>query len=908
MAKAPVATALLIGSGANLSLPRTRAVDAVDPHNRELVWNHIWESLNAGAKMVFFAFVTPMMLARWDKEQFGLFAIANASVALMVFLDFGLRTLTRVGLSNPLLDAAAKVRLHALHVAAFMFAATIGLAVIITCALTGWWHRWLHAPQEGDFVIAAVSIIAVATMIVQMLVERIAAARKLSVIKAAVFVGNVLAAGAVFACLWLGVRLGPTTIIYFAGLGLPLLWLLPKARLQPRPFFAAMFSLTRNEIAGALRQGGWINTITGSWLLQSYGLIFVISALVSPAEAGVFFLYLKLSEFLSVLGASACEPTIGALAGCAAPEQQRARLAAGYRSAVALCLTGAAGYAFFCNDLFILWRGAPPPSRYAGLLIGLLGVMTAFSRMITAAALGLAQPRPAALSLLAGTVVTVLSVSLFYRHGGAELILAVAAASALFFIPAGVIVSHRMCSNFAATWLRPVAEFLPAFGIIVLLCASAAAFAPNLPTKALAAAAAALICLQHIFAGRRGKNLFPAPMSAPAKTSRLAYDTRSLRSALVMQAVDLIRPFHRATPFAWTGPCVVSSLAGLGDLFIHLPLIAGIANECRCRGINVRVALRPAHAAVGNACGWDVLEFDNSLEDFFKNPRAIRPFDFLSRLRAARKQRVGLWIELTGNAVATVAIKASGAQKLAARTTRGGSSFIDHPLPHSMQENEYANIQRVADHLGCALDHSVYDPLRGVPLDGFEGMVVLATTTICRWRNWPLANFLALVDRFPGTRFALTGFTNEILTEELPTLAQLLQKPNVTSLFDSLSITNLIRLIAHSRAVVTNDTSTAHLANGFGKSGAVLFGPARPETFALAGGKLRVFADASCPFRPCVQWSCRRETDWCMRKISVDAVVDHLGTLLAPAPPIQAAACKSEFAFAGAIAATSSAH
>src|SRR5215218_5501467 len=135
MAKAPVAAELVLGSAANLAtVPPRPVVAAADPHNRELVWNHIWESLNAGAKMIFFAFVTPMMLGRWGKEQFGLFAIANAAVALMVFLDFGLRTLTRVGLNNPQLDSSARLRLHALHVAAFSIAAASGLAAIIGCA------------------------------------------------------------------------------------------------------------------------------------------------------------------------------------------------------------------------------------------------------------------------------------------------------------------------------------------------------------------------------------------------------------------------------------------------------------------------------------------------------------------------------------------------------------------------------------------------------------------------------------------------------------------------------------------------------------------------------------------------------------------------------------------------------
>ena len=62
-----------------------------------------------------------------------------------------------------------------------------------------------------------------------------------------------------------------------------------------------------------------------------------------------------------------------------------------------------------------------------------------------------------------------------------------------------------------------------------------------------------------------------------------------------------------------------------------------------------------------------------------------------------------MWIDLTGNAVSALAIKLAGAKTLAARATRGGRSLIDFPLPHAVQENEYANRERVAEHLGVRI-------------------------------------------------------------------------------------------------------------------------------------------------------------------------------------------------------------
>jgi ADP-heptose:LPS heptosyltransferase len=432
----------------------------------------------------------------------------------------------------------------------------------------------------------------------------------------------------------------------------------------------------------------------------------------------------------------------------------------------------------------------------------------------------------------------------------------------LFFAPAGLIVSRELGVAFHQTWLQPILRFVPSLGAIVLLCASAAFFHHPLP-KLIAASASALLALLHIWQK-------PVPI----------YDTRSCRSALVMRAIDLLHPWRNAKALHWSGPCVVSSVAGLGDLFLHLPLIAGIVEEARRRGLKPRVALRPAHLEIGQACGWEVIPFDNALEDFFKNPARLRPLALWRGLMALRAQRAGLWIDLTGNAIGALAIKLTGARRIAARITRGGRSLIDHPLPHTIGENEYMNLERVGAYLGVALDHRVFLRVAGEPLAGLAESVVLCLTTACRWRNWPLANFLSLVDRFPQTPFVVSGLRHEVVREEIHILEAILSRANVLSRLDRLTPSELVRLIGHARVVITNDTSTAHLANGFRKPGAVLFGPATPEKFG-ANLNLRSFIDRSCPLQPCVQWRCGNQTNWCMRKISAAEVGDHLAQVLA---------------------------
>src|SRR6266550_3287531 len=75
---------------------------------------------------------------------------------------------------------------------------------------------------------------------------------------------------------------------------------------------------------------------------------------------------------------------------------------------------------------------------------------------------------------------------------------------------------------------------------------------------------------EHVVFAADASTVSSITFAANPKTV-LGYDTRSLRSALMMRAVDLVNPFKRPRQFKWTGSCVVSSIAGLGDLFIRLP-------------------------------------------------------------------------------------------------------------------------------------------------------------------------------------------------------------------------------------------------------------------------------------------------------------------------------------------------
>lgn len=842
---------------------------AIERHNRELVWNHLWESCNAGAKILLFAVLTPIMLANWGTANFGLFAVANSCVALMAVVDLGLRLLTRRGLSDSLLSESGRARLRAVNLLGFLAAAGVTIAIIGALALGRCWHRWLNLPPVADSVIVTTALLTALTMSLQLLFEPIAAAGRLSQVKALLFAGNVLAFAVVLLLLAHNAAVATTIAAYYAALALPLLLFLPFARLEWVGLLRAISNIRGRELMNALGSGRWLNLITASWIGQSYGLVFLVSWLLGPAAAGTFFLYLKLAELLGVLGASASEPTIAAVAGATTLLDRKRHFATSYRSAVVLCLAGASAYAFFTGELFQYWLHRPADQLYIGLLIGLFGIATGFTRIVAAGSIAVDRARSAALAMSGGALLLVAALVAFHKHG-LEVILLAGVCSPVLLVPTAREIAREVGSTSPEMWIGPIRDFLPA---LVIICSvhAVAASTGSLVFTGVALAISALVALRY---------LFKTPRKHADPESLLGYDTRSWRSAIVMRAVDLVRPWRRAEPFAWSSPCVVSSVAGLGDLFVHLPLIAGIVNEARRRNVDVHVALRPVHLEIGRVCGWNVLPFDNALEDFFKNVRALQLVSLARQSQRIRRRHINLWIDLTGSAVSACAIKWAGARKIASRMTRGGASLVNHPLPHEPQENEYANVHRVATTLDVALDHSVFENLRGSAQADYANTVVLCLTTAYRWKSWPLENFRTLTEIFPEVPFALTGLRREIASDEEATFDRLLRQSNVINRMDEGSVLSLIALIAHARAVITNDTSAAHIANAFGIPGAVLFGPTSPRKWGSECG-LKSFVDSTCPFHPCVQWTCRNQENWCMRKISVEAVVSHLASVLA---------------------------
>lgn len=316
---------------------------------------------------------------------------------------------------------------------------------------------------------------------------------------------------------------------------------------------------------------------------------------------------------------------------------------------------------------------------------------------------------------------------------------------------------------------------------------------------------------------------------------KLGYATDSLSSALVMRCVDLLNPYKKRKAFYWGKKVRVSSTDGLGDLMIQLPLIEGLVREAEQRGADVKVVIRPAFAEIGRACGWEVVEFENPLQHFFKGSLSPKVFrSFIAAMRALRKERVDTWIDLSGNAVNALFYKLGLVKLLSSKISRGGKSLVDCPVPHEEGQNEYAYQRQVADFFHVKYTAEVKNRF-DLP-EKNPRKIVFSLVTAFPDKNWPMKYLRELIRQLPDYCCVLTGVSREFLPGDREIHDGICEWPQVESRLDGLDIMGLLREVATAGAIVTPDTGTAHIANFFGIPGVVLFGPTDSRVWGCGQG------------------------------------------------------------------------
>lgn len=388
---------------------------------KELLLNQIWQSANFVAKAVFLVALTPLMIWKWGAYGYGLYALASSLLVSMALLDGGVRALTRMRLaeSESRQDEDAFLRHYWDGLFAFASVCALAVAAVAGLAATGLLDRWLNLHAGGAGVLFLTTAMTAVFMLTTLALEPLAAQGHLSALKAANTWGALLALPLTAATVYFGGSVSLALVVYFMSITIPNGVLLVRSGLAARLWKGGLRSFHPGRVVRTLRDGFWYYLTTVSLVGKTHGLTFVVSALAGPAEAGLFYILLRITEVVGNVGATASETSLAALAAAKTPEGRRDCFRQSWLYTGVLCLHGAVATALLGESLLKFWLpGKHEIPLGIGVAMAVFGLTGAFSRVIVNAGMGLGLVRNASLGNFLEAVADVVGALVGYRIGG----------------------------------------------------------------------------------------------------------------------------------------------------------------------------------------------------------------------------------------------------------------------------------------------------------------------------------------------------------------------------------------------------------------------------------------------------------------------------------------------------------
>ena len=463
---------------------------------RELLWNQIWQSANFLSKALFLLLLTPLMLKRWGPEGFGLFGLSSSLLVSMALTDGGVRSLTRLRLTEAIRNNDEAEFRRALNEGLFTFAAVLGFAILLAAVLaaSGWMRTVLNLPPGGEMVLIATVILTGATMITLLALEPLAARGKLSEVKAANTWGAVMAIPVCGAALWLKGSVLTTVILYSLCTIVPNLILMAKAGIISQVFPLKGSHCKPAVIFRTLHCGAWYYATTIALIVKTHALTFVVSALAGPAEAGIFYFMLRLTEMIGNLGATASETSLASLASTKSALERGQKFNHCWLYVALFCLPGAVIFGFQGNWLLHLWFRDQQFVWVVGVGMAVFGLAGAFSRVVVNASMGLGLVKMAGVSNLCEAATNTICAVIGYKLAGLPGVLLGGCLGVLImFLPAKKI-AHLCGEHFSGAFVRPLA-WLGVPLVLIITTQAAAALAHSVALKFASIAFAGVVTL-----------------------------------------------------------------------------------------------------------------------------------------------------------------------------------------------------------------------------------------------------------------------------------------------------------------------------------------------------------------------------------------------------------------------------
>ena len=445
-------------------------------YQKELLSNQVWQGMNFLSKAGFLLLLTPLMIAHWGTEGYGLFALASSLLVSMALIDGGVRALTRLRLAEALRlnDQVAYREAYWSGVVTFACVAGAVFAAALVLGFSGIATSVLKLPPGGDVVLMVTVGLTGFFMLSTLVLEPIAAAGNLSLLKAANTIGALAAIPLCAAALFLNGGVLLVSVLYSLSFIIPCVvqaWQ-HKIYAIARPKNFRIFDL--RVVVRTLREGRWFYLTTVALIFKTHALTFVVSAMAGPAEAGIFYVLLRLTEIIGNVGSTASETSLASLASSTNVEEKAGRFRQSWLYVAVFSLHGAAGIFFLGGDLLGAWLAKDyllAPGTLATMAI--FGLAGSFSRVVVNASMGLNVVRSGALANLAEAVSNGVLAAVGYHLAGLPGLFLGGSLGLVFLLPQAHRIAQLCGSGLGRLFLRPLGGLLPGLLLSSVVLAAA---------------------------------------------------------------------------------------------------------------------------------------------------------------------------------------------------------------------------------------------------------------------------------------------------------------------------------------------------------------------------------------------------------------------------------------------------
>ena len=435
-------------------------------YRRELLHNQFWQVLNFASKAGFLVLLTPVMLRKWGTEGYGLFALASSLLVSMALLDGGVRALTRIQMAEAWKSGneADARKIYSEGILTFAAVCLFAVVASIGLAATGLMTKILHLPVGGAGVLVMTVLCTGVLMTTLLGMEPLAARGNLSALKAANTWGAVAAIPVCGALVLGGSSVGPVIFAYAFSMTVPnvvVAWRTGLFELAP---WRGLAQFGPAVAWRTLRAGVWYYLTTVSLVGKTHALTFLVSAMAGPAEAGIFYVLLRLSEIVGNVGATASETSLAALASAPDVAHRRECFQQSWLHVALFCAHGSLVFIFLTKHLLSLWlpgEAMVPPA--IGITLAAFGLSGAFSRVVINASMGLDLTRPASLAGVCEALISISCAAAGYHFGGLAGLFLGGSLGIVCLLPVSEKISEQCDWRSALDWFIALRSLIPGF-------------------------------------------------------------------------------------------------------------------------------------------------------------------------------------------------------------------------------------------------------------------------------------------------------------------------------------------------------------------------------------------------------------------------------------------------------------